>query len=163
MVLVQGKYQISELAAALIGCVVLFMGNCNLLPLQHPPDLPGVLFVLSSVILLHHLRVVRLPPVQELWRFLAELLCFYLATQMLILVVWDQFHNLLNIVRDSLMNTRPVLNLLVNTPKVFVFMRQNFCYLVQVLVALITTHSAVMFTQAMDYALPGRRQYQYID
>ncbi|XP_016947233.1 uncharacterized protein LOC108022674 [Drosophila biarmipes] len=161
MVIVQGMFEISELAAGSIGCVGLFMAGCNALPMQHVPDLPAALFVLSTVCLLHHLRVMNWPPLQELWRLLLELLAFYLGTQIVVVLVWQQFHNLIDILRDTALNTRLALSLLESYPTVYIFMRQDVCYFVKLIVSLACTYKAVKVTHALDYFLPARRIYRY--
>jgi len=161
MVIVQGMFEISELAAGSIGCVGLYMAGCNALPMQHVPDLPAALFVLSTVFLLHHLRVMNLPPLQELWRLLLELVAFYMGTQILVVLVWQQFHNLMDKVRDTALNTRVAMNLLEINPKLFMFMRQDVCYFLMLIVSLVCTYKAVKVTHSLDYFLPARRIYRY--
>lgn len=163
MVVIQGMYEITEVVAASIGCVGFFICGFNIVSLTDAPDLSTVLFILSVVLLVNHVRVRLLAPVQELWRFVLELVFFYLCTQATLLYVWEQFHFLLYVVRDSVMSTRPVLNLLVDNPKLFTFLRQDSWYFLQLLIAIGITYKTVVFTKALDYALPGRRQYQYCE
>ncbi|KAH8358210.1 hypothetical protein KR084_008174 [Drosophila pseudotakahashii] len=161
MVIVHGMFEISELAAGTIGCVGLFMGGCNALPMQHAPDLPAALFVLSTVFLLHHLRVESFKPLLELWRLVLELLVFYLCTQILVVLVWQQFHNLMDMLRDEALGTRLAINVLESYPRVYMFMRQDVCYFAKLIVSLVCTYKAVKVTKALDYALPRRRTYRY--
>ncbi|XP_016994588.3 uncharacterized protein [Drosophila takahashii] len=161
MVIVHGMFEISELAAGTIGCVGLYMGGCNALPMQHVPDLPAALFVLSTVFILHRLRVVNCQPLQELWRLVLELVVLYLCTQILVVLVWQQFHNLMDMLRDEALSTRLALNLLESYPRVYMFMRQDVCYFGKLIVSLACTYKAIKVTQALEYALPRRRNYRY--
>ncbi|XP_041563664.1 uncharacterized protein LOC108144527 [Drosophila elegans] len=163
MVVVRGMYEITELAVGCVGCVGLFMAGCNALPMQYVPDLSAALFVLSTVFLLHHLRVVIMPPLQELWRLLLELVGFYFCTQILVVLVWQQFHTLADKLRDAALDTRMAMDLLERHPKVFMFMRHDFCYFGKLLVSLLCTYKAVSVTRALDYALPHRRTYRYYE
>ncbi|XP_017049942.1 uncharacterized protein LOC108094022 [Drosophila ficusphila] len=163
MVLVRGMYETSELAAGCIGCGGLYMAGCNLLPMQHVPDLPAALFVLSVVVILHHLRVVSLPPLKELWRLLLELVVLYLCTQGLVLIVWQQFHSLIDTLRDAALSTRMAMDLLGSHPKVFMFLRQDLCYFGKLLVSLLCAYHALTFASALDYAIPQRRSYRYYE
>ncbi|XP_016976155.1 uncharacterized protein LOC108042408 [Drosophila rhopaloa] len=163
MVIVQGMFEISELVASCVGCVGLYMAGCNALPMQYVPDLPAAVFVLSAVFLIHHLRVVNLPPLQELWRLLLELVAFYLCTQVLVVIVWQQFHTLMNMLRDAALDTRMAMNLLERHPKVYMFMRQDVCYFGKLFVSLLGAYKAVSVTHALDYAFPRRRAYRYYE
>lgn len=163
MVIVRGMYEITELAAGCIGSVGLYMAGCNVLPLQYVPDLPAALFVLSTVIVLHHWRVVTYPPVQKLWRLLLELVALYVATQLLVAFIWEPYHALVDVVRDAVIDTRLGLILLQNFPKFIMFLRQDVCYMGQLVLSLVVTIKAVTYTRSLDYVLPQRRIYQYYD
>ncbi|XP_017078691.1 uncharacterized protein LOC108112872 [Drosophila eugracilis] len=161
MVVVQGMYEITELVAGSIGCVGLYMAGCNALPMDHISDLPAALFVLSTVFLLHHVRVINWPPLQELWRLLLELVVFYMSTQLLVWVVWHQFHNFTDILRDLILNTRLAMNILESFPKIYMFLRQDVFYLGKLIVSLACTYKAIKVTHVLDYAIPRHRAYRY--
>ncbi|XP_017094242.2 uncharacterized protein [Drosophila bipectinata] len=162
MILVRGYFEIAELLAAFFGSVIFYLSGFYIVPLKDAPDLSTILFILSVVLLLNHARVNLFAPLDELWRLFLELGCFYLCTQFIVLCVWEPFHFLLHVLRDSLMNTRPVLNLLVDYPKVFVFLRQDCWYFLKLLTAIAITLMTVNFTHAWDYVY-GRRRYQYVE
>ncbi|EDW48343.1 uncharacterized protein LOC6609672 [Drosophila sechellia] len=162
MVVVQGMYEVTELVAGSVGCVCLYMAGCNALPVEHIPDLPSALFVLTTVLVLHHLRVMNCAPLQKLWILLVELLVSYVCTQVVVLL-WLQLHRLMNELRDQAVNTRMGLHLLETYPKVFMFLRQDVCYFGQLIMSLACTYKAIMVTHALDYALPNRRTYRYYE
>ncbi|EDW91753.1 uncharacterized protein LOC6531213 [Drosophila yakuba] len=162
MVVVQGMYEVTELVAGSVGCVGLYMAGCNALPMEHVPDLPAALLVLSTVLILHHLRVLNCAPLQELCLLLLELFGFYVCTQVVV-VVWHQFHNIMNVLQDIAVNTRTALYLLEGYPKLFMFIRQDVCYFVKLIMSLACTYKAVTVTHALDYALPHRRTYRYYE
>ncbi|KAH8320078.1 hypothetical protein KR074_008700, partial [Drosophila pseudoananassae] len=163
MVIVRGMYEVTEVVAASMSCVGFYLCGYNIVPLMYPYDLSSMLFMLSVVFLLNHARVLLLAPVEQSWRFFLELGCCYLCTQLTVLWVWDPFHSQLHVLRDLIVNTRPVLNLLVDCPNLFMFIRQDCWYIVKLTAAILITYRTVRFTHALDYVLPGRRRYQYTE
>ncbi|KAH8291308.1 hypothetical protein KR054_010530, partial [Drosophila jambulina] len=163
MVIVRGMYEITELVAGCIGSVGLYMAGCNVLPLKYVPDFPAALFVLSSVVVMHHVRVVTYPPVQKLWRLLLELVGLYIATQVLVALIWEQFHALLDVSRDAVLNTNLGLVFLKHFPRLIMFVRQDVCYFAQLVLSVMVTIKAVAYTRSLDYVLPERRIYQYYE
>jgi len=162
MVVVQGMYEVTELVAGSVGCVCLYIAGCNVLPMEHIPDLPSALFVLTAVLFLHHLRVMNCAPLQKLWLLLLELLVFYMCTQVVVLV-WLQLLSHMNKLRDNAVNTRTGMYLFETYPKVFMFLRQDVYYLGQLIMSVACTYKAIMVTHALDYALPNRRTYRYYE
>ncbi|EDX15588.1 GD15436 [Drosophila simulans] len=162
MVVVQGMYEVTELVAGSVGCVCLYMAGCNALPIEHIPDLPSALFVLSTVLVLHHLRVMNCAPLQKLWILLVELLVSYVCTQVVVLL-WLQLHRLMNELRDQAVNTRMGLHLLETYPKVFMFLRQDVCYFGQLIMSLACTYKCDNGHSCPGLRPTNRRTYRYYE
>ncbi|KAH8271039.1 hypothetical protein KR018_001643, partial [Drosophila ironensis] len=161
MVIVRGQYEVTQIAAACIISVGLFISGFNVLALPHRPDLPASLFILAVVMLLNHVRVIAMPPVDRLWCFLLELAVCYLCTQIMVVCVWQNFQTLVYTIRVFIMNTQTALNLLARFPNLTMLLYHWSCFWLLFVVALSIAGLSAFATQSLDYCDPSRRRYEY--
>ncbi|KAH8338186.1 hypothetical protein KR059_011916, partial [Drosophila kikkawai] len=161
MLIVRGTYDVTELVAGCIGSLGLYLAGINVMPLKYVPDLPAALFVLSTVIVMHHVRIMRYPPIQKLWRLLLELVCIYIASQVLVAILWEQFHVLLDVIRRTMINTTLGVRCLKSYPRLTMFLHQDLCYFAQLGLAVMLTFKILRRTRALQYILSEQRFYNY--
>ncbi|XP_068154817.1 uncharacterized protein [Drosophila tropicalis] len=153
----RSEMEVWELRAALFCCVGLFMANANVLPMKWSPDSSSTLITISTVILLHLLRVKKTPRVTKAWHICVDVVLYYFGNQVILGLIWEQFSYALEYFKNVSTETQDVLDVFMKRLSWLAIVKTDIVFVIKTGLALLITYKAMRWASFLHYILPMRQ------